>query len=457
MPELTSEAMAVSVSDAVALAKASVKAVPRLTVTGEVSGFRGPNARSGHCYFQIKDDQAAIDAIVWRGVYAKSGLDLHDGLEVMLTGSFDIYERTGRLSFVATKLEVSGEGILRQRVAQLAKRLAAEGLMDDARKRQIPVFCTRVAVVTSLSGSVIDDVKRTLARRNPLVELDVVGCKVQGEGAEATIMRALEVAAATQPDCILLVRGGGSFEDLMTFNDEALARAVASCPVPVVCGIGHEPDTSICDMVADRRCSTPTAAAESVAPAIDELARNNADRQARLGRAMSTTIEAHLTHTADTSSRMARALTSRLTTARVRVDALASHRVLNDPTAMLDLRTQTLERMADDLADAMPKTLAVKKKDTEQLSARLCSAAGRIIPAHRSHLKAQERALEALSPVRVLERGYAITTDGAGHVISSADKVGVGDEIHLQLAHGTLGAAVSSVEHEPKDQPNMAD
>ena len=273
----------ISVTRALEDAKLCLGSLPLMVVAGEVTGFRGPNARSGHCYFQVKDDQSAMDVIVWRGTYAKCGFELRDGLTVQLTGGFDVYTGSGRMSFIARKLEASGEGLLRQQVAALARKLQAEGLMDEARKRPIPRFCTRVAVVTSLSGSVIDDVKRTLARRNPLVELQVVGCQVQGPGAPATIMRALQVAANARPDAILLVRGGGSFEDLMTFNDEMLARFVAACPVPVVTGIGHEPDTCICDMVADRRCSTPTAAAESVAPAIDELAQLTRDRQTRRG------------------------------------------------------------------------------------------------------------------------------------------------------------------------------
>lgn len=260
------ESKPLSVSSAVGLAKNTVKGLPPLSVVGEVSGFRGPNARSGHCYFSVKDEGSAMDVIVWRGIYEAAGFELRDGLEVTLNGSFDVYERSGRLSFVARKLSMAGEGLLRQKVAELARRLEAEGLMDPARKRRVPAFCERVCVVTSLSGAVIDDVKRTLARRNPLVVIDVVGCAVQGDHAPRTIVDALGRAAADAPDAVLLVRGGGSFEDLMAFNDESVARAVAACPVPVVTGIGHEPDNSIADMVADRRCSTPTAAAESVAP-----------------------------------------------------------------------------------------------------------------------------------------------------------------------------------------------
>ena len=223
-----------SVTDAVALAKGAVSAWPTLVVNGEVSGFRGPNARSGHCYFEVKDDGASMSVIVWRGTAAKMGFELRDGLSVQLTGKFDVYKASGKLSFVASKVEAAGEGLLRQQVAELARRLEREGLMADERKRRVPVFCSRVCVVTSLSGSVIEDVKRTLARRNPLVEIDVVGCSVQGADAPATIVRALGTAASSRPDAILLVRGGGSFEDLMCFNDESVARAIAGCEVPVV-------------------------------------------------------------------------------------------------------------------------------------------------------------------------------------------------------------------------------
>ena len=228
MPEGQGAQAPLSVTDAVALAKGAVSAWPTLVVNGEVSGFRGPNARSGHCYFEVKDDGASMSVIVWRGTAAKMGFQLRDGLEVQLTGKFDVYKASGKLSFVASRVEVAGEGLLRQQVAELARRLEAEGLMDPARKRHVPAFCSRVCVVTSLSGSVIEDVKRTLARRNPLVQIDVVGCSVQGADAPTTIMRALGTAAASRPDAILLVRGGGSFEDLMCFNDEALARAIAA-------------------------------------------------------------------------------------------------------------------------------------------------------------------------------------------------------------------------------------
>ncbi len=477
----------ISVSEALGLAKATVEGMPTLLVTGEVSGFRGP-ARTGHCYFQLKDDVSATDAIVWRGTYQASGVQLRDGLQVLMAGKFQVYTPTGRMSFVAKSLQVSGEGLLRQQVAALARRLEAEGLMDPARKRKIPAFCTRVAVVTSPTGSVIDDVKRTLARRNPLVELLVSGCAVQGEGAPEQIIAALRRAAAAAPDAILLVRGGGSYEDLMTFNDERLAREVAACPVPVITGIGHEPDTCICDMVADRRCSTPTAAAESVAPAFDEITRSFHDRERRLAQAMSARLAGHrqtLDAFSQRSSQAERAMLARL---RLGVDALASHRCLQDPRAAIDDRAAQLELTAQRLHDAAPRSLTRLKaqvdalaahrclqdplaplheraeaiealgarlavagprmgtrlaRETSALGTRLVSVGPRMLQAHQATLARNAAQLDALSPLRVLARGYAIARDEVGHVVSHPGQVKVGDALTVLMDGGGLTTQVT--------------
>lgn len=433
-----------SVSAAVEMAKATVGSMPTLVVCGEVTGFRGPNARSGHCYFQVKDESSAMDAIVWRGTYTASGVQLKDGLEIQLTGKFDVYAGTGRLSFVAKRLEVAGEGLLRQQVAELARRLEREGLMDPARKRPIPRFCSRVAVVTSLSGSVIDDVKRTLSRRNPLVELQVAGCSVQGPGAPESIRKALDAAAAARPDAILLVRGGGSFEDLMTFNDEGLARAVAACPVPVITGIGHEPDTSICDMVSDRRCSTPTAAAESVAPAIDELASSIRDRAARLGQAMSRTLSG-VSQTLDVSAMRAnQSMGARLSRERMTLDSLAARPCLSDPASMIDSRTAELLMSEQRLHDAIPRALEARRRELGQTGERLVSASSRMLRPYSQALEARSATLEALSPLRVLSRGYAIVRDGSGHVVSSVADVAPGARIVALVSDGTVEAEVTA-------------
>ena len=435
-----------SVSEALGIAKGRLDGLPRMEVSGEVTGFRGPNARSGHCYFQVKDDSSAMDVIVWRGVHEASGVELRDGLQVQLSGKFDVYLASGRMSFICRRLRVAGEGQLRQQVAELARKLEREGLMAPERKRPIPRFCTRVAVVTSLSGSVIDDVKRTLRRRNPLVELLVVGAQVQGPGAPESLMAALVTAAKARPDCVLLVRGGGSFEDLMTFNDEALARAVAACPVPVVTGIGHEPDTCICDMVADRRTSTPTAAAESVAPALDEIASTIETRAERLGNAFAQALEGHRQAQAVLEGRLREAQRGQLARERLRVDALAAHRCLQDPDFFVASRAAQLAQTEQRLHDALPRLIDARQRSTEELAGRLAAVGPRMLRPFADECAARAATLDALSPLKVLGRGYAIARDGQGHVISNVGQVSPGDQISVRVATGTLQARVTGKE-----------
>ncbi len=463
----TKDADTLSVSQAVDLAAGALDALPQLTVIGEVTGFRGPNARSGHCYFQIKDDTAAVDCIIWRGSYAKRTFEFRDGMEVQFTGSFNLYKATGRMSFVAKSFSLAGEGLLRQQVAQLAEKLRREGLMDESRRKFIPVLCTRVAVVTSLSGAVIDDVKRTLRRRNPLVELICVGAKVQGEGAEAELISALNRAAAITPapDCILLVRGGGSFEDLMTFNNEALARAVAACPVPVITGIGHEPDTSICDMVSDRRCSTPTAAAESVAPAITDLVDVTNVRARRLARAMDARVKQADASGQALADRMTRAMDTRLERLRMVVNSYAARPCLTDPTNIVDRRrvqlTQTSDRLIAAIErsqqrfraqfESMPALLAAstsgfapKRHALELESSRLKHMGSTLLAGKQTQLRSSAASLEALSPLKVLARGYSIAYGPEG-VVTGIEQLNAGDNLRLALADGNVYATVDSV------------
>lgn len=457
-----------SVSRAVGIAAGALDALPEMTVLGEVTGFRGPNARSGHCYFQVKDESAAMDCVIWKFSYAKRGFDLRDGMKLNLTGRFNIYKPTGKMSFIVQSFSLAGEGLLRQQVAELAERLRREGLMEASRKRRIPVFCTRVAVVTSLSGAVIDDVKRTLRRRNPLVELICVGAKVQGEGAPAELIEGLARAAAITPapDCILLVRGGGSFEDLMTFNDEPLARAVASSPVPVVTGIGHEPDTSICDMVSDRRCSTPTAAAESVAPAVGDLADKLAEREARLVKSLSSTLRTGESDAAGLGGRLARSMDTILSRARAELASAASHAVLTRPTATLERRAveldQTAERLVSAGARIEERHAAALGRQVERLSSAgtgiirsrshalallgssLRSGAASITRAPAAELAAAAAKLDALSPLQVLARGYSIAYSG-DKVATSASSFTPGSELRVRLADGDIFGTVTNV------------
>ena len=319
--------------------------------------------------------------------------------------------------------------------------------MDPARKPQVPAFCERIVVVTSPHGKVKDDVARTLRRRNPLVRLQFCPVQVEGAGAAALMVRALHAAEQARPDAILLVRGGGSYEDLMPFNDEGLARAVAACTVPVVTGIGHEPDTTICDMVSARRCSTPTAAAESVAPDIAELSAGF-DAIAR---------------------RLANALHRSLVDRGRTLDLMAARPCLSDPMRTivetplreLDLAQDRLtaalpagvERSRSALADQAARLAAVMPIRLERMSRMLADEQTRLVHAGHTLLGSWERdlavgagRLHALSPLAVIARGYSMTCDAQGKVVSSVGQVAPGQVVEVRVSDGALGCTVDSVQ-----------
>ena len=366
---------------------------------------------------------------------------------------------------------MSGDGALRQKVAELARKLEREGLMAPELKRRIPAFCTRVCAVTSLSGDAINDVRRTLARRNPMVELDMVDCAVQGPTSPSSIIRALAVAASYRPDAILLVRGGGSLENLMGYNDEAVARAVAACPVPVITGIGHEPDTTICDMVADRRCSTPTGAAESVAPTITEIVTEINGRRSRLLACGERLVTENATHISHLQALMGSSARARLQKERTKVESLASHACLQSPDYFVQSRQESLELTAERLHAAMPRLVDRRKEETSRqatslngagarllspfevslsaLSGRLDVAALGITASHEATLARAAAQLEALSPLKVLARGYTLVRDDDGHVITKAAQLSGGEKIEVSFTDGKAKATVTDVSAEP--------
>ena len=435
---------ALSVSDAMALAKGALESL-RLKVVGEVSEA---TIKPGYkaIYFSLKDGRAVMPCLMWRDQYDASGVTLEDGALVEVTGNFTAYAPKGRMQFQVRSVEVAGEGMLRLQVARLAKALEAEGLMSPDRKRPLPRYPERIGVVTSPRGKAVHDIIRTLRRRYPVAELVIAGVQVEGEGAAAEIVRALEaVGAEPGIDVVILGRGGGSYEDLMPFNTEEVARAVASCPVPVVTGIGHEPDTSIADMVADVRASTPTAAAETVAPDVAEVARTLDAGGTRLGRAL-THLVAGLSH---------------------RLGLLADRPVFSSADALLATPGQTLDMLADGLERALPGYLSrseeaivrarealarVGPRLTEQHASRLERERDRVVSAGRLLVETADRdvgqmaaRLEDLSPLAILGRGYAVCYEEDGAVLRSAADVAPGDRVDVRLAEGALGCIVESV------------
>lgn len=454
---------ALTVSEALARAKGALENMT-LVVEGEVSQFKDSPAYKA-VYFPLADRGGVMDCMMWRNRYAASGVQLRPGLKVRLTGRFSVYPAKGRMQFEIFRLELAGEGDLRERVARLARKLEAEGLMDPARKRAVPSFCQRVVVITSPHGKVKDDVARTLRRRNPLVELQYCPVTVEGASAAVQMIEALRVAEQAAPDAILLVRGGGSYEDLMPFNDEGLARAVAACRIPVVTGIGHEPDTTICDMVADRRASTPTAAAESVAPAAEELTAVLASQAHRMTAALERSVLGHRRRLEGLAERpvLARPVQAFVEPRAQRLD-FAHDRLVGALPDVVQTRARELAHVQRRLKEALPDMLAAREAALGASSQRLLVAGPHVssqarqrltaaytrfaaLPTHmfeapRRQLAVAAGRLEALSPLAVIARGYAMALDDEGNVVSTVESVRAGDAMSVRVSDGFIDCTV---------------
>ena len=378
------EDRAFTVTEAMNAAKRALEGV-QLRVVGEVSEF---NDKPGYkaAYFTICDSGASMPCMMWRDEYRSSGVTLTCGMLVELTGSFSAYVPKGRMQFMVRSLTPEGEGKLRLQVAALARALELEGLMRPERKRSLPALPERIAVVTSPRGKAVHDVIRTLRRRYPLAELLVAGVQVEGADAASEIAGGLRAAAEAKAQVVLLVRGGGSYEDFMPFNSEVVARAVASMPVPVVTGIGHEPDTSIADMVADLRASTPTAAAEAVAPSVDEIGSRLGQEARALGRALAHQLQS--------------------TTHRVR--RCAERPVFSQPRVLLGPALQRLDILEMGLQRAIPARLERDARLIDADKQRLAALGARLLERSRAAFGLSAARLDDLSPLAIIARGYAL-------------------------------------------------
>ena len=416
------EDRSLTVTEAMTAAKRALEGV-RLRVLGEVSEF---NDKPGYkaAYFTVSDGGAAMPCLMWRDSYEASGVELRCGMLVELSGAFSAYVPKGRMQFQVRTLAPAGEGSLRLQVAALARTLEAEGLMRDERKRPLPAFPQRIALVTSPRGKAVHDVIRTLKRRYPLAELLIAGIAVEGDNAPAAIASGLEAASTSGADVILLVRGGGSYEDLMPFNAEQVARAIVRCPVPVVTGIGHEPDTSIADMVADLRASTPTAAAEAVSPSHDQLVLT-LEREQRA---------------------LATALRSRLATAAQQLARLAGRPVLRDPHAVLGPIAQAIDLAGMRLARALPERLARDTQATEYARGRLLRVGPALLQRVSAAVAVGAARLDDLSPLAILRRGYAVCfTEDEAAVVTSVHDIKPGEGLVVRMRDGRVGASVKTL------------
>jgi exodeoxyribonuclease VII large subunit len=408
-------------------------------VEGEISGFSRP--ASGHAYFTLKDERAQVRCALFRQNALRLRFQPRDGMLVQARGRLTLYEARGDYQLVLDHLEEAGEGALRRAFEELKAKLAAEGLFAAERKRPLPTLPRRLAVITSPSGAAVRDVLSVLARRFPLLPVDILPVPVQGDGAAAQIRAMLAAAGASgRYDVLLLTRGGGSLEDLWAFNDVELARAIAASPVPVVSAVGHETDFSLADFVADLRAPTPSAAAELLVPDQRELGQRLQQQHRQLQRALARRQTA-LAQRADQGWLKLQALRPQLRVerGRGRLQGLGDRlqRRLRDLLVARGERAARLQRRLD-LAHPRQRLLAHAHR-LDLLAQRLRSAQSRTQQRRIGDVAGLARALESLSPLATLGRGYAIVQRADGSVVRSPAEVGDGEPLRARLAGGVLG------------------
>jgi len=400
----------------------------RVRVRGELSGLK--LASSGHLYGDIKDADSIINIVCWKGTMGRLSVRPEDGLDVIVTGKVTSYPKNSRYQLVIESMELAGEGALLKMLEERRKKLAAEGLFDAARKKEIPFLPDIIGVVTSPTGAVIRDIIHRISERFPR-HLLVWPVAVQGEGAAqqiAAAIRGFNAMKEGRPDLIIVARGGGSLEDLMAFNEEIVVRAAAESTIPLISAVGHETDTTLIDYAADLRAPTPTGAAERAVPVRLNLMTQVMDDHERLTRGV---------------ARILRELGSRLETLRAR---------LGDPERLLDIKAQHVDSLSSKLLHGFEKTLAVKNQRLAPLIPRhprslieekarhaglvgqsLSRAGSNLLKDPQKHLDHAMRMLESLSFKKVLERGYTVVRTADGRVVSDAADAGKEDVLSIQF------------------------
>ncbi|MBT8085021.1 MAG: exodeoxyribonuclease VII large subunit [Woeseia sp.] len=423
------------------------RGLARVWVEGELSNLARP--ASGHVYFTLKDKSAQVRCAFFRQRQRGPTLGLSDGDQMLALGRVSLYEARGDYQLIIERLEPAGEGELRRRFELLKRKLAAEGLFDEDLKRPLPAVPRRIGVITSPSGAAIRDVLTVLQRRFPVVPVTIYPSAVQGDAAPGELLRALQAAVRrAECDVLILCRGGGSLEDLWAFNDEALARAIRQSPIPVISAVGHEVDFTIADFVADLRAPTPSGAAELVVPDRIEWLRGLAN----LTGTLSSLMRRQLEEEAQTLDWLAKRLaqSSPITTVARQAERMKNSRI-RLAIAIRHAVAATNHRAVQLNARLLRQSPAMQlERDGWQfrdLRARLGSAGHKLIDNLQQRLKLNARALNAVSPLATLERGYAIVSVAeSNNVLTDTRKVQVGSAVRARLARGSLIATVDHIE-----------
>jgi len=416
-----------------------------LLIEGEVGGVT--HARSGHLYFTLNDEREAaqLKCVMFRGDVRRASAQIEEGARLRLRGDLSLFESRGVFQMIVRGATTMGEGELRARFEKIRKTLEAEGLLDPERKRSIPRMPRVVGVVTSEAGAALRDVIRVAHHRCP-TRLVVADCRVQGDAAPSSVVAAIEaIQRLPGLDVVIVTRGGGSAEDLWAFNEEAVARAIAACRVPTVVGIGHETDVTIAELVADARAATPSNAAELVIPEREALTAELEALRRRLDRAMETRIDQGRLR----MERLRRWVVDprhHLAKSRGRLDALST-RARDAMEAQLLGERRRLNRLLERLRERDARTrLGSSRRRLDALASRLRVVGPEITRTRRLELARAGAKLDSLSPLRVLERGYAIALhDETGRALMRAADAAPGDALTLRLAEGSLRAEVVEI------------
>ena len=414
-------------------------------IEGEISNHRLPG--SGHHYFTLKDPFAQLSCVFFKGAAMRCPVRLGDGMQVQVYGNLSVYEARGQYQLVAQAVQAKGFGDLQAKFEALKRKLEAEGLFDPARKQPIPSFPTRIGIVTSPTGAAIRDMIHVLSRRAPWVRVMIYPAKVQGDGAAEEIAAGVrffdEASGGQRPELVIVARGGGSIEDLWAFNEEVLARAIADCSLPVMSGVGHEIDFTIADFVADRREPTPSAAAENAAPDGATLLRHLSRLRDALEARTEGALALHQRHVlslrreieAREPGRKIRSWMQTLDFLEERMDYLVLGR-LQQARASVDAVRRSLAVIQPE------RVLARQAEEVAFLAEALDRTAKRRLSDLATRLRAVGGLMQSLSPDGVLKRGYSLTTDAEGRLVTSAKQLRVGDVVRTRLADGEIASRV---------------
>ncbi len=376
-----------------------------LVLRGEISNAKLHS--SGHVYMSLKDETSVIRAVMFRSAAAKLKFRPEDGIKVICRGRVSVFPRDGQYQFYIDSMEPDGIGAMYIALEQLKKKLAAEGLFDESRKKPLPKVPLRIGVITSPTGAAVRDIINITGRRFPLAEVYLYPALVQGQDAAPDLVNGIRTFENDfSVDVIIIGRGGGSAEDLWAFNDESLVRAVAACRIPVISAVGHETDFTLCDFVADRRAPTPSAAAEIAVPDGIEL-------KSKFGNII---------------VRMSALMNQKTDRARIELKSFSESRFLTDPMMLINGKAMLLDVAERNLGDALKNVLAGAKMTLTALSAKL----------------------DGLSPLSVVSRGYGMVFDGGGKVIKTVRSAVIGDNINVELIDGSVSAKIESIKEKNK-------